>query len=93
MPPFIIFKFVLNYIYRKWANFKILQIQRQFYHLLGAMLPIPDAFQPIYCMANSDNRFAPNAIVKKTIVQELQIKKIRKVMPFSIARLYGSYRI
>jgi hypothetical protein len=59
--------------------FKRLQIQGQIYHLLGALLPPPDAdhqFLQIYFMGNSDaevdRRCAYNPTMKRTIVQELQ---------------------
>ncbi|KAI8430260.1 hypothetical protein MSG28_000594 [Choristoneura fumiferana] len=55
------------------------QIQGQIYHLLGALLPLPDAdhqFLQIYFMGNHDaevdRRCAHNPTVKRTIVQELQ---------------------
>jgi hypothetical protein len=57
---------------------KRLQIQGQIYHLLGALLPPPDAdhqFLEIYFMGNSDaeidRRCAYNPTMKRTIVQEL----------------------
>ncbi|XP_076254335.1 glucose transporter 4 enhancer factor isoform X3 [Rhynchophorus ferrugineus] len=56
------------------------EIQGQIYHLLGALLLLPDAdhqFLQIYFMGNSDaevdKRWAHNPAVKGTIVQELQI--------------------
>ncbi|XP_044572041.1 uncharacterized protein LOC116655397 [Drosophila ananassae] len=54
--------------------------QGQFYHLLGTLLPLPDAdhqFLQIYFMGNSDAeiniRCAHKPTVKRTIVQQLQI--------------------
>ncbi|XP_015175981.1 PREDICTED: uncharacterized protein LOC107066151 [Polistes dominula] len=56
------------------------KIQGQIYHLLGALLPLPDAdyqFLQIYFIGNSDaevdNRCTHNPTVKRTIVQELQM--------------------
>ncbi|XP_025831529.1 uncharacterized protein LOC112904787 [Agrilus planipennis] len=56
------------------------KIQGQIYHLLGALLPLPDAdyqFLQIYFMGNSDaevdKRCAHNPTVKRTIIQELQM--------------------
>ncbi|XP_044574027.1 uncharacterized protein LOC123258219 [Drosophila ananassae] len=56
------------------------KIQGQFYHLLGTLLPLPDAdhqFLQIYFMGNSDaeinKRCAHNPTVKRIIVQQLQM--------------------
>ncbi|XP_073955775.1 uncharacterized protein isoform X1 [Choristoneura fumiferana] len=55
------------------------KIQGQIHHLLGALLPVPDAdhqFLQIYFMGNQDaevdRRCAHNPTVKRTIVQQLQ---------------------
>ena len=62
------------------TNLKQLQIQGQIYHLLGALLPLPDEdhqFLQIYFMGNSDaeldTRCVHNPTLKRTIVQELQM--------------------
>ena len=56
-----------------------MHIQGQIYHLLGALLPLPEAdhqFLQIYFMGNTEaevNRHCVhNPTVKRTIVQELQ---------------------
>lgn len=56
-----------------------MQIQGQIHHLLGALLPVPDAdhqFLQIYFMGNQDaevdRRCGHNPTVKRTIVQRLQ---------------------
>ncbi|XP_076260498.1 uncharacterized protein LOC143196581 [Rhynchophorus ferrugineus] len=72
-------KNILQFNLETGPNFDFL-IQGQIYHLLGALLPLPDAdhqFLQIYFMGNSDTevdkRRAHNPIVKRTIVQELQM--------------------